>query len=64
MSRYAVIVVYQVGHYGEARLVKIDDEKQWSDTIRYLEDAGIRFHVQSTPITPGELSDLLAPRDE
>jgi hypothetical protein len=51
---------------GRPFLVKVADEKEFEDTLRYLSDCGIQFDVNEElePMMPGELSDLLAPRDE
>lgn len=51
---------------GRPFLVKVSDEKELEETLRYLNDCGIRFDVNEElePMTPGELSDLLAPRDD
>lgn len=41
--------------------------KEFEDTLRYLDDCDIQFDVMELgpmTMTPGELSDLLAPRDD
>ncbi len=53
--------------------VDAGQEGVWADTQRYLKDVGVEFTVKEnkTPVygkdgkilSPGELSDLLAPRD-
>lgn len=50
---------------GRPFLVKVVDEKEFEGTLRYLSDCGIQFDVNEElePMMPGELSDLLAPRD-
>ncbi len=51
---------------GRPCLVKVDEEDVWAGTLRYLADCGVQFDVNEEVelMTPGELSDLLAPRDE
>lgn len=61
MARYVVL-----GRDGQMWLVKVSSRKEFQQTIRYLEDCGIQFNLNEElePMTPGELSDILAPRDE
>jgi hypothetical protein len=49
----------------EPYLVVVEDEKVWEDTLRHFDDCGVSYSVKDiSPITPGELSDKIAGRDE
>lgn len=43
-----------------------EDERVWGETQRYLADGGVEYTVTpiGKPVGPGDLSDLLAPRDD
>jgi len=63
--RNVLVKVYSEDQDETVYLVAVDDEKVWEDTRRYLEDCGEDLEiVEYAPVTPGELSDMLAPRDE
>jgi hypothetical protein len=51
---------------GEHFLVKVADDNEWEQTLRYFNDCGLKFSTRELlePLVPGELSDILAPRDE
>ena len=50
---------------GRPFLAKVTSDKELEDLLSYLGDCGIQFDVNEElePMMPGELSDLLAPRD-
>jgi hypothetical protein len=49
----------------EPYLVVVEDEMKYAETIRYLDDCGISYSEKEIePVTPGELSDLIMPRDD
>jgi hypothetical protein len=52
---------------GDVQIVRVsqDEDSVWQDTMQYLEDAGLKFSVEEAHVlTPGELSDAYAPRDD
>jgi hypothetical protein len=52
---------------GDVQIVRVsqDEDSVWQDTMQYLEDAGLKFSVEEAHVlTPGELSDTHAPRDD
>jgi hypothetical protein len=52
---------------GPTQLVVVEpsDEKVWEETQRYLKDAEVTCKIYEVKaLSPGGLSDLLAPRDD
>lgn len=52
---------------GGTYLVDTSNPKESDDCLRYLRDCGWTVEIISNPVqvlSPGELSDLLEPRDE
>ena len=65
--RYVLLQQRRLGEISATYLVKVTSDKEFEDTLRYLDDCGIQFDVMELgpmTMTPGELSDLLAPRDD